>query len=58
MMSLNQFSQMAAWALDNGLGGLILIAFDYGQMGGLGITAIIASFILHFFTIDPTTQAN
>ena len=55
MMSLNQFSQMAAWALGNGLGGLILIAFDYGQMGGLGITAIIASFILHFFTIDPTT---
>ena len=56
MMSLSQFSQNVAWALGNGLGGFILIAFDYGYMGVLGITAIIASLIFHVFTIDPTQQ--
>jgi predicted MFS family arabinose efflux permease len=58
MMSLNQFSQNVAWALGNGLGGLILVAFDYGHMGVLGIAAIIATLIFHFFTIDPTQQAK
>jgi hypothetical protein len=45
-------------ALGNGLGGLILIVFDYRHMGALGIAAIIASLIFHFFTIDPTQQTK
>jgi len=58
MMSFSQFSSNIASALGNGLGGLILIAFDYGHMGFLGISAIIASLIFHFFTTDPTKQAK
>jgi predicted MFS family arabinose efflux permease len=58
MMSLSQFSANVAMALGNGLGGLILIVFDYRHMGALGIAAIIASLIFHFFTIDPTQQTK
>jgi predicted MFS family arabinose efflux permease len=58
MMSLSQFSSNLAGALGTGLGGLLLIAFDYGHMGYLGILSIIASLIFHVFTIDPTTQAS
>jgi predicted MFS family arabinose efflux permease len=58
MMSLSQFSENIAGALGTGLGGLILITFDYGQMGVLGISAIIASVIFHFFTRDPTQHAT
>ena len=58
MMSLSQFSSNVAMALGNGLGGLILVAFDYGHMGVLGITAIIAAFIFHFFTKNPTQQTK
>jgi predicted MFS family arabinose efflux permease len=54
MMSLSEFSFNFATAVSNGVGGVILIAFDYGTMGGLGITAIIAAIIFHVFTIDPT----
>ena len=39
-----------------GLGGLILVAFDYWLLGVLGISVIIASLIFHFFTIDPTEK--
>ena len=58
MMPLSQFSSNVAMALGNGLGGLILVAFDYGHMGVLGITAIIAAFIFHFFTKNPTQQTK
>jgi predicted MFS family arabinose efflux permease len=58
MMSLSQFASNLAKALGNALGGVILIAFDYGHMGVLGITAIIAAVIFHVFTIDTTKQAK
>jgi predicted MFS family arabinose efflux permease len=58
MMSFSQFSMNVAGALGTGIGGLILIAFDYGTMGILGVSAIIAAFTFHFFTIDPTQQAK
>jgi len=58
MMSLSQFSANLAEALGNGLGGLILVAFNYGHMGFLGISSIIASLIFYFFTIDPTQLAK
>jgi predicted MFS family arabinose efflux permease len=58
MMSLSQLSTNVAQALGIGLGGLILVTFDYGYMGFLGIAAVIASLIFHFFTIDPTQQAK
>ena len=55
MMSLVQFSINIAAAIGSGL---ILITFDYEYLGSLGIFAIIAAIIFHFFTIDPTTQAS
>jgi len=58
MMSLSLFAQRLAQSLGTGLGGVILIALNYGYMGVLGIAAIIAAIIFHFFTIDPTTQAS
>jgi predicted MFS family arabinose efflux permease len=58
MMSLSEFSTRLANALGMGIGGLILIVFDYGHLGFLGIAAIIASLIFHFFTTDPTQQAK
>jgi predicted MFS family arabinose efflux permease len=58
MMSLVQFSYNVAAAIGSGLGGLILITFDYSFLGVLGIFAIIAAIIFHFFTIDPTTQVK
>ncbi|MCW3987955.1 MAG: MFS transporter [Candidatus Bathyarchaeota archaeon] len=58
MMSLSQFSTNLAMALGIGLGGLILVSFDYGHMGFLGIAYIIASLIFHFFTIDPTKASS
>jgi len=58
MMSLSQFSTNVANALGIGLGGLIIVTFDYGYMGYLGILSIIATFIFHFFTIDPTQQTK
>jgi predicted MFS family arabinose efflux permease len=54
MMSLSQFSFNLGTGLSNALGGVLLIAFDYGTVGCLGITAIIAAVIFHAFTIDPT----
>jgi predicted MFS family arabinose efflux permease len=54
MMSLSQLSQSVAGALGSGLGGLLLVAFDYGHVGFLGFSAIIASLLFHVFTIDPT----
>jgi predicted MFS family arabinose efflux permease len=56
MMSLSQFSANVAGALGSGLGGLILVTLGYGPMGVLGIAAIVAAVIIHFFTIDPTQQ--
>ena len=56
MISFSQFSTNVAGALGTGLGGLILVAFDYGHMGFLGILSIIAAFVFHFFTRDPTKQ--
>lgn len=58
MMSLSDFSQKLAWAIGNSLCGLILITFDYGHMGALGILSIIASLIFHFFTTDPTKKVE
>jgi predicted MFS family arabinose efflux permease len=58
MMSLSQFSYNVGGALGSGLGGLILITFDYGHMGVLGIAAIIAALIFHFFTRDPTQTSG
>jgi len=56
MMSLSQLSTNVGQTLGSGLGGLLLLAFDYGHRGFLGVAAIIAAFIFHFFTIDPTQQ--
>jgi predicted MFS family arabinose efflux permease len=58
MMSLSLFASHLAQALGNGLGGLLLILFDYQFMGVLGIAAFIAAVVFHVFTIDPTTQAK
>jgi predicted MFS family arabinose efflux permease len=58
MMSLSQLSTNMGQALGIGLGGLILVTFEYGYMGYLGILSIIATFIFHFFTIDPTQQSK
>lgn len=58
MMSLSQFSFNVGTGLSNAVGGLLLIAFDYGTMGSLGITAIIAAVIFYIFTIDPTSQIS
>jgi predicted MFS family arabinose efflux permease len=56
MMSLTQFSTNVAEAIGSGLSGLILVTYGYGPMGILGIGAIIAAIIVHFFTIDPTKR--
>ena len=56
MMSLSQLSANFAQAIGTGLGGLLLVSFDYGYIGFLGISAIIASLIFHLFTIDPTKK--
>jgi predicted MFS family arabinose efflux permease len=58
MMSLSQFSYNVGAALGHGLGGFILLTFDYGHLGVLGIAAIIAAVIFHFFAIDPTIQVK
>ena len=58
MMSLSQFSFNLGTGLSNALGGVLLLAFDYGTMGSLGITAIIATGIFYIFTIDPTQTAD
>jgi predicted MFS family arabinose efflux permease len=58
MMSISQFSQNIGGAIGNGLGGLILVAFDYGHMGVVGLTAVIAAVIFYVFTIDPTQQVK
>lgn len=54
MMSLSQVSQNMAQAIGAGLGGLILVSYNYELLSVLGIPAIVASFIFHFFTSDPT----
>ena len=54
MMSLSQFSSNLAGALGTGIGGLLLVLFDYGHMGYLGVLSIIAAVLFHVFTIDPT----
>ena len=56
MMSLSQFAQNVAGALGTTLGGILLITFDYGHLGILSITAIIAAIVIQLFTIDPITQ--
>jgi predicted MFS family arabinose efflux permease len=56
MMSLSQLSQNVAQAIGNGLSGLLLVAFDQGHKGVLGVSAIVVSLIFHLFTIDPTQK--
>jgi predicted MFS family arabinose efflux permease len=58
MMSLSLFASHLAQAVGNGLGGLLLILFDYKHMGVLGITAFIAAFIFYRFTVDTTTHVT
>jgi MFS family permease len=58
MMSLSLFASHLAQAVGNGLGGLLLILFDYGHMGVLGVAAFIAAIIFYRFTVDTTTHVS
>ena len=54
-MSLNSAASSLGSAFGSGIGGAILLGYGYGVLGiVLGGMGIAASFIYHFFTIDPT----
>jgi predicted MFS family arabinose efflux permease len=54
MMSLSQLSWDVSWAIGNALAGVILVGYDYQQLGFFGIFLFIGGIIFHVFTIDPT----
>jgi len=56
MMSLSSAAENLGMALGAGVGGLALIWFGYGGVGGaLGVICIIAAIIYYFFVNDPTS---
>lgn len=60
MMSLNSAAENLGMALGSGVGGLVLLAYDYELLGiSLGALGIVAVLIYHARVIDPTeTHSN
>jgi predicted MFS family arabinose efflux permease len=57
MMSLNSASSRVGEAVGAGLGGIILVLFNYEILGiAFGLMSLIASIIFYFFVIDPATD--
>jgi predicted MFS family arabinose efflux permease len=55
MMSLFSAIRSLGAALGAGIGGLMLLLYDYGFLGiSLGAMSIIAAIIFYFYTTDPT----
>lgn len=54
MMSLNYASMQMGYALGAGLGGFLIILFDYQGAGSvLGGLGIIGAVLLHLYSVDP-----
>ncbi|MHA1966164.1 MAG: MFS transporter [Candidatus Hodarchaeales archaeon] len=57
MMSLNSASSRVGEAIGAGLGGILLVLYNYEMLGlALGLMSFIASIIFYFFVIDPATE--
>jgi hypothetical protein len=53
-MSLNQVSQDLGSMIGTGVGGALLLLFEYRALSLLSFATLIASGIFYLFTIDPT----
>ncbi len=55
MMSLNSAAESTGIALGSGLGGLVLLMYDYELVGtSLGALGVVAAFIYRSLVVDPT----
>ena len=55
MMSISSAGVFMGQALGIGLGGFVLLSYDWGFMGiAIGSMGIVAALVLHLFAIDPT----
>ena len=57
MMSLSSAALSTGAAVGTGLGGLVLLSFDYSVLGlTLGSMGIVAALIFYLFTVDTNTD--
>lgn len=55
MMSLSVTSRLIGGTMGAGLGGLVLLLFDYGGLGlALGLIGLLSAIVYYLFAIDPT----
>ena len=55
MMSINSAAVYMGYALGAGVGGLVLLGYDWNMLGiALGATGIVAALIYYLLAIDPT----
>jgi len=54
MMSMNSTATNIGSAIGAGFGGFLLLSFDYGVLGILGLFSIISAIVYYFFAVDPT----
>jgi predicted MFS family arabinose efflux permease len=56
MMSASTAAMNIGEAVGAGVGGLVLLLFNWGFLGvALGAMGIVAALVFHFFTVDPTS---